>query len=368
MKWYRIIATTTILVASFAALHASAQDLAQAQNQAQNQAQTPNQALERGQAKEQTQAKEQIQVTDLVPAQAILPARERVEAPVHVDRKPGLRLPVDGEMVVLDAANMWTISDVPEAKLTEISRISTNTKFPSISPNGDKVVLFSPEKGETPKRLIQWSRHEKTDLELMRGQDVSTYVTWDDADNISMRQADKPFFHDGQMLKLKLGNKKATLRAKKRLSESKYFTYDADDIIILVRKDTETLQAISDTSADRYYSPMLSPDEKFVVFNGLTTGVHVFDIEQNAVVYIGEKGTDPSFSPDGRYLIYAVTTDDGDDFTSGNLVLIDLKTHSRRTISNPSKEIRLRGSISYDAQFVAYETTKGVFRAKIVKK
>lgn len=95
----------------------------------------------------------------------------------------------------------------------------------------------------------------------MRGQDVSTYVTWDDADNISMRQADKPFFHDGQMLKLKLGNKKATLRAKKRLSESKYFTYDADDIIILVRKDTETLQAISDTSADRYYSPMLSPDE-----------------------------------------------------------------------------------------------------------
>ena len=100
--------------------------------------------------------------------------------------------------------------------------------------------------------------------------------------------------------------------------------------------------------------------------NGLTTGVHVFDIEQNAVVYIGEKGTDPSFSPDGRYLIYAVTTDDGDDFTSGNLVLIDLKTHSRRTISNPSKEIRLRGSISYDAQFVAYETTKGVFRAKIV--
>ncbi len=182
-------------------------------------------------------------------------------------------------MIALDAANMWTISDVPEAKLTEISKISTNTKFPSISPNGDKVVLFSPEKGETPKRLIQWSRHEKTDHEIMRGQDVSTYVTWDDADNISMRQADKPFFHDGQMLKLKLGNKKATLRAKKRLSESKYFTYDADDIIILVRKDTETLQAISDTSADRYYSPMLSPDEKFVVFNGLTTGVHVFDIE-----------------------------------------------------------------------------------------
>lgn len=298
-----------------------------------------------------------------------LSAQEPAKAPADVERTTAITPPVDGEMVPLKASNMWIISELPEIKLSEIQKISKNTKFPSISPDARKVLLFSPEKGETPKRLIQWSSDDKVERELMRGQDVSMFISWDDSDNVSMRQADKPFFHDAHILKLNISGKKTALRTKKPLAESKYFTYDDDDVIILVRKDTETLQAISDVSADRYYSPMLSPDEKFIVFSGLSTGVHVFDIEKNAVVYIGKNGVDPSFSPDGRYVVYAVTTDDGENFTSGDLVLLDLKTRSRRTLSNPKGEIRLRGTISRNAAFAAYETAQGeVFRVKLVKK
>ncbi len=274
--------------------------------------------------------------------------------------------PADGEMIALNVANMWTISQMSDVKLSDIQIVTTQAKFPSISPDGQKILLFAPETDAAPRKLLRWTPKTDELQELMSGQNVSMFVTWDDADNISMRQADKPFFGDSRLLKLRLENKSAALRAKKPLADSKLFAYDDDDIIILARKDTKTLQAISDVNADRYYAPIVSPDEKFVVFSGLTTGVHIFDVEKNAVVYIGAKGTDPSFSPDGRYLIYGETSDDGNDYTSGNLIIVDLQKHSRRALANPSKEIRLRGTLSKDASFVAYETAKGaVYRARL---
>ncbi len=274
--------------------------------------------------------------------------------------------PADGEMVALNVANMWTISQMSDVKLSDIQIVTTQAKFPSISPDGQKILLFAPETDAAPRNLLRWTPKTNDLQELMSGQNVSMFVTWDDADNVSMRQADKPFFADSRLLKLKLENKSTVLRAKKPIADSKLFAYDDDDIIILARKDTKTLQAISDVNADRYYAPIVSPDEKFVAFSGLTTGVHIFDIDKNAVVYIGTKGTDPSFSPDGRYLIYAETTDDGNDYTSGNLIIVDLRKHSRRILANPSKEIRLRGTLSKDASFVAYETAKGaVYRARL---
>ena len=151
-------------------------------------------------------------------------------------------------------------------------------------------------------------------------------------------------------------------------ADSQFVVYDHDDVIILESKKTRTLQAISDPAADRYYAPMLSPDERFVAFSGLRSGVLVFDIEANAIVFIGSHGTDPSFSPDGRYLIYADTRDDGHAFTQANLVLVDLHKRTYRILANPNHEIRLRASLSRNAEFVSYTTIDGdAYRAKIDK-
>lgn len=277
--------------------------------------------------------------------------------------------PNDGEMVALDATKLWKMSQMDDANLSNIQQIATGLKFPSISPDGNRVVLFDPAKADAPKRLTQWQIDTPEMKEISRADEASIYVTWDDAENISVRQSDKPFFHDAVFSKYRLSGKKPVLRSKKPLVESKYVVYDNEDVIILVRKEDKTLQAISDMNADRYYAPMLSPDEKFVVFSGLTTGVHIFDIAKNATVYIGSHGTDPQFSQDGRYLIYAKTTDDGEVFTGGDLILVDLQEHSQRVIANPSKEIRLRGSLSRNAEFIAYETADGkVFRAALPRK
>lgn len=131
--------------------------------------------------------------------------------------------PADGEMISLNVANMWTISQMSDVKLSDIQIVTTQAKFPSISPDGQKILLFAPETDAAPRKLLRWTPKTDELQELMSGQNVSMFVTWDDADNISMRQADKPFFGDSRLLKLRLENKSAALRAKKTDRRFEYF-------------------------------------------------------------------------------------------------------------------------------------------------
>ena len=277
-------------------------------------------------------------------------------------------MPVDGEMVRLQASSLWKLTQLPEVQMTQVENVAQGLRFPSISPDGSQIIMYD-RIDDTKSRLVRYQSADRSLSVLLENDEASPYVQWESDNRIAVRQPDKPFFQDGAKMKFDLTtSKRPLLREKKRYVEENFIAYDADDVIILVRKDTQTLQAISDTNADRYYAPMVSPDEKYVVFSGLTTGVHVFDIAKNAVVYIGKNGTSPSFSPDGRYLIYAITDDDGHVLTTGDLMLLDLETHSYRQIANPTKEIRTRASLSRSATSIAYETEDGrIFRADLLR-
>lgn len=276
--------------------------------------------------------------------------------------------PIDGEMVRLQASSLWKLTQLPELPMTHVENVAQGLRFPSISPDGSQIIMYD-RINDSKTRLVRYQSADRSLSVLLENDEASPYVQWESNHRIAVRQPDKPFFQDGVKMKFDLEtSKRPLLREKKHYTEENFIAYDADDVIILVRKDTQTLQAISDTNADRYYAPMVSPDEKFVVFSGLTTGIHVFDIAKNAVVYIGKNGTSPSFSPDGRYLIYAMTDDDGHVLTTGDLMLLDLETHSYRKIANPSKEIRTRASLSQSASSIAYETEDGkIFRATLLR-
>ena len=266
--------------------------------------------------------------------------------------------PVDGQMVRLDAKRLWKMSCLPNLPMQNTEKIAENMRYPSISPDGRRVVMFV-KHDDGRNALHEWKKDTREIRELIRHEDVSNFVTWDKSGLLNMRQRSNPFFRNAVQLRYDVEPHKLSLRDKKPITESTFTAYDEDDIIILESKKTKTLQAISDNRADRYYGPVVSPDERFVVFNGLTSGVHLFDIEANAVVYIGSNGTSPAFSPDGRYLIYAQTTDDGNEVTSGDFILVDLDKHSWRVISNPNHEIRLNATLGNHAGSIAYATSDG---------
>lgn len=274
--------------------------------------------------------------------------------------------PIDGQMIRLDAKKMWRFAYLPNVKLQNAVQIAKDMSFPSISPDGSRVVMFKKDE-VLGNSLQEWKADTREMRELVRGENVSNFVTWDDNSTVLMRERSKPFFRDGAHLRYDIAPKKVSLRDRRPLAEATFVAYDQDDVIILESKKTKTLQAISDVHADRYYAPVVSPDERFVAFCGLSSGVYLFDIEANAVVFIGNHGTSPSFSPDGRYLIYTDARDDGSNITSGDLVLLDLNNRSYRFISNPDGELRIHGTLSRDAAEIAYMLDDGtIMKAELL--
>lgn len=274
--------------------------------------------------------------------------------------------PKDGQLVKLDAEQLWHLSYLANLPVQNSTQIAEKFTKPSIAPDGKHVVLFERGLPGEPNVLHEWAEDTGKIKERIRSFDVSDFITWDDNQNFSVRDRAKPFFKDGAKLKFDRSLKELKLRERKPLTDSDYVVYDQDDVIILESKKTQTLQAISDPAMGRYFAPILSPDEKFVVYSSLSSGIFLFDIEANAVVYIGAHGSVPTFSPDGRYLIYANTSDNGHDYTRGDLILLDLQLKSYRVIANPKSEIRLNATLSKDAREIAYETADGkVFRGEL---
>ena len=273
--------------------------------------------------------------------------------------------PVDGQLVRLDAKKLWRFAFLQNVPIQQTQQIGSHVMSASISPDGSQVILFERTQPHQPNILHRWA--DGKTAKILESHDVSSYIDWIGDDQIDIREMSAPFFRDGGKLRYEVSAKP---RFKTRLpyADSDFVVYDHDDVIILESKKTRTLQAISDPAADRYFAPILSPDERFVAFSGLRTGVLVFDIEANAVVFIGANGTDPAFSPDGRYMVYTDTRDDGHVYTQGNIVLVDLKRRTYRILANPNDEIRLRATISRNAEFVSYTTINGdAYRAKIDK-
>ena len=266
---------------------------------------------------------------------------------------------MDGQMVRLRAENLWLPIPLPSVEITQSQTIAKDLSYPSISPDGHQVLLYEQGNPGEPNTLHLWTQDSSQISPVLSDHEVSGYISWQDEQTWQMRKRSAPFIRHASVRTYAMDNpKKLNLRANTTPVQPSLTVYDANDIIVLENAKNQTLQAISDSRHDRYYAPIISPDQRYIVFNGLTTGIHLFDVAKNAVVYVGASGTNPAFSPDGRYLIYAQTTDNGHEYTSGDLILIDLKKHTSRSIANPHKEIRLRGTISDHAKKIVYETDK----------
>ena len=83
------------------------------------------------------------------------------------------------------------------------------------------------------------------------------------------------------------------------------FTY-RDQVYI---KQTLSWRKLS-RGGNKYFGPALSPDGIFVLFTGLSTGVHVVRVVDGREM-LHRDGTHPSWSPDSRHIVYEKTVDDG---------------------------------------------------------
>jgi len=110
----------------------------------------------------------------------------------------------------------------------------------------------------------------------------------------------------GKMRDLIIGPKGAISELHLAVARSAMKVFAKEDQIYL-RTQSGTIQV---SSGDRFFSPILSPDKSKIVFTGLATGVHLYDIKTRKHLRIGV-GTEPSWSPDSTRIAFERTEDDG---------------------------------------------------------
>jgi len=112
---------------------------------------------------------------------------------------------------------------------------------------------------------------------------------------------------------------------------------------------------------DRYYGGVLSPDGKYIAYNGLETGIYVRSLDGSGrEVHIGY-GTHPTFMPDGSGIVYTVTHDDGHHLVAGDLYMSSLDGRTVSNLTRNSPSIETKPSVSPDGRRIAFEAEGRIY-------
>ncbi len=110
-------------------------------------------------------------------------------------------------------------------------------------------------------------------------------------------------------------------------------------------------------SGDRFFAPLLSPDESKIAFTGLATGVHVYDIATKTQTHVGI-GTAPAWSPDSKSVVFERTEDDGHTIVGSELWLWSTTSKARAFTHTPTR-VERRPSWSPNGRQIAFDDNQG---------
>jgi hypothetical protein len=111
-------------------------------------------------------------------------------------------------------------------------------------------------------------------------------------------------------------------------------------------------------SGDRFFAAAPSPDGTWVAFQGLATGIHLYERASGRLVHLGP-GTAPAWSPGSDRLVFERTEDDGHDILGSELHLYDLGARRLTAITSTADRIERRPSFGPDGRTIAFDDDRG---------
>ncbi len=144
---------------------------------------------------------------------------------------------------------------------------------------------------------------------------------------------------------------------------SQWAKAENDQIYFIQHKNVVAITNVN--SHDKFYSPMISPAGDLVVYSGITSGIHVYNPSTGESVSLGY-GTNPSFDPEGRYLVFERAQDDAHDLTASELYIVDMEDPNLTPVqlTNTPDVIEIYPSIA--ANKVVYSAQDGIYIGNLV--
>jgi len=161
---------------------------------------------------------------------------------------------------------------------------------------------------------------------------------------------------------VKLGNETKLLSITKLklnkdiVSEKPKVDIENRDIIIYRNGKRKVLQPLG---KGIYLWPSISPDGTKLLFTLGGKGTYVSDLDGNILTNIGYANY-PSWSPDGKWILYMKDKDDGYNFTASDLFVIKADASKEIQLTSSNNIIELYPSWLPDNKEIVYNTNSGV--------
>ena len=106
---------------------------------------------------------------------------------------------------------------------------------------------------------------------------------------------------------------------------------------------------------DHVYSYAISPDGSHVVYSTAGQNLWLAKVNGDNLLSLG-RGSAPSWSPDGEWITFMLTFDDGHSITASDIYTINIDGNSRTNVSNTSDLHEMNPQWSPDGAWIVYET------------
>lgn len=162
----------------------------------------------------------------------------------------------------------------------------------------------------------------------------------------------------------------ATLSAFAALIPAAYGKANVKDVMTndqnelwVVDENGEPKKLLNIEGESGYFSPQTSPQGDTVAANGLSGKLYVADLAGGSPVDLG-MGQNPAWSPDGGYLVYEVVKEDGHDITACDLWIASRDGKWKQQLTNTDGKERYP-SFSPDGRTLIYELDGKIYYAPI---
>ena len=99
----------------------------------------------------------------------------------------------------------------------------------------------------------------------------------------------------------------------------------------------------------------ISPDGSKLAFEAFGGDMYVMNSDGTGLTDLGV-GYRPKWSPDGEYLAYMITEDDGHRFTGSDIYTVRIDGSERNNLTNTNDIIEMNPSWSSDGNQIAFDT------------